>query len=412
MSFLVFIDTNIYLDFYRANNDASLSLLRRVDDNHDRIITTAQVEMEYKKNRQKVILESLYSIKPQTPAQLNIPSFLKESKYIKTSETLTKEWNNVAQKLLTRTEKLLESPGRYDPVYKILMRLFLAKEACHLNRGNPIRDEIHDKAYKRYLSGCPPRKASDTSIGDSINWEWIIYCAKQFNDDIIIIARDTDYGQHHKDKSFLNDWLLQEFKERVSRRRSIKLTRRLSEGFKLAGIDVPKAEEQAEDSLLTRYWDISNSIINLPADALKNFQTSFTIPADALKNLQNSFTIPADALKNLQTSFTIPADALKNFQNSFNIPTNALKNLQTSFTVPADVLKNFQNSFNIPTDALKNLLQTSFTVPADFLKGLNLKNVNDINEQNISDNIDTETHKASSKDNKPQNGNSDASAKR
>lgn len=372
MSFLVFIDTNIYLDFYRANNDASLSLLRRVDDNHDRIITTAEVEMEYKKNRQKVILESHHSIKPQTPAQLNIPSFLKESKYIKTSERLTKEWNNVARKLLTRTEKLLESPGRYDPVYKILRRLFRAKEACHLTRGNAIRDEIRDKAYKRYLSGYPPRKASDTSIGDSINWEWIIYCAKQCNDDIIIISRDTDYGQHHKDKSFLNDWLFQEFKERVSRRRSIKLTRRLSEGFKLAGIDVPKAEEQAEDSLLTRYWGISDSLTNLitPIITLGDLKSSFTLPVDLLKNIQNSFTIPADALKNLQHSFSISADSLKNIQNSY-------------------------------------------IIPADALKGLTL-DINDLKKQSVSDNsdnVDIVTDKASRKDNEPQNDDSDASAK-
>lgn len=63
MSSLVFIDTNIYLDFYRYGNDVSLSLLDHVDKNHDRIITTAEVEMEYKKNRQKVILDALSTIK-------------------------------------------------------------------------------------------------------------------------------------------------------------------------------------------------------------------------------------------------------------------------------------------------------------------------------------------------------------
>ena len=57
MSVLVFIDTNIYLDFYRVRGtDATLSILKHFDENHDRIITTSEVEMEYKKNRQRVTL--------------------------------------------------------------------------------------------------------------------------------------------------------------------------------------------------------------------------------------------------------------------------------------------------------------------------------------------------------------------
>ena len=398
MPFLVFIDTNIYLDFYRANNDASLSLLRRVDDNHGRIITTAQVEMEYKKNRQKVILESLHSIKPQTPAQLNIPSFLKESQYIKTSERLTNEWNDLAKKLLTKTEQLLKSPGTYDPVYRILTRLFRAKEACHLTRGSAILDEIHDKAYKRYLSGYPPRKESDTSIGDSINWEWIIHCANQCNDGIIIISRDTDYGQHHKDKSFLNDWLSQEFKERVSRRRLIKLTRRLSEGFKLAGIDVPRAEEEAEDSLLTRYWELSDIATNLttPWITLTNLPTGFTLAADPLKNIQSSIALSADAWKNLQHMATIPADSLKNIQSSITLSADAWKNLQRSVSIPADLLKN---------------VQKSVTLSPNVLKGLSMKNINDSNKQPVIDNVDTVPDTPIKKCNEPQDEDSDTSAK-
>jgi len=206
--------------------------------------------MEYKKNRQKVILEALHSIKPQSAGQLYIPSFLKESTYNKTSSRLVKEWNALASKLLIRTEKLLESPGRYDPVYRILQRLFKARATCHLSRGNKMRKEIREKAQKRYLLGYPPRKPDDTSIGDSINWEWIIHCATQCHDDIVLISRDSDYGALDKNNYYLNDWLIQEFKERVSRKRSITLTGRLSEGFGIAGITVPEEEKQAEEKFL------------------------------------------------------------------------------------------------------------------------------------------------------------------
>jgi hypothetical protein len=48
MDALLFIDTNIFLDFYRVRGGGEgLSLLQRVEEHHDRIITGDQVEMEY-----------------------------------------------------------------------------------------------------------------------------------------------------------------------------------------------------------------------------------------------------------------------------------------------------------------------------------------------------------------------------
>jgi predicted nucleic acid-binding protein len=42
-----FIDTNIFLDFYRTGNEASLSLLEKLKTVKDRILSTYQVEMEF-----------------------------------------------------------------------------------------------------------------------------------------------------------------------------------------------------------------------------------------------------------------------------------------------------------------------------------------------------------------------------
>ena len=41
---LLFVDTNIFLDFYRSRNDAGISLLSKIDALHDKIITTCQLE--------------------------------------------------------------------------------------------------------------------------------------------------------------------------------------------------------------------------------------------------------------------------------------------------------------------------------------------------------------------------------
>lgn len=50
---LVFIDTNIFLDLYRlGSGQGALRQLDLLNQVKDKIITTYQVEMEYKKHRQ------------------------------------------------------------------------------------------------------------------------------------------------------------------------------------------------------------------------------------------------------------------------------------------------------------------------------------------------------------------------
>ena len=50
---LIFIDTNIFLDFYRMRvRGENVDWLKKIDDNIERMISTDQVEMEFKKHRQ------------------------------------------------------------------------------------------------------------------------------------------------------------------------------------------------------------------------------------------------------------------------------------------------------------------------------------------------------------------------
>lgn len=58
---LIFIDTNIWLDFYRSRTEAGITLLKHVEAIADRVIVGPQVEMEFKKNRQATILEAINS---------------------------------------------------------------------------------------------------------------------------------------------------------------------------------------------------------------------------------------------------------------------------------------------------------------------------------------------------------------
>lgn len=205
---LIFIDTNIFLDFYRIRkNDVSMKYLDEIEKHKDLIITSSQVEMEFKKNRQGVILESIGEVKKMNNVNISVPAILSDAKAVEMIEKSKKEISKKQKELKKRIDKILKNPSFNDPVYKSLQKLFKHNSPINLNRENKIRFKIRNLAKKRFILGYPPRKKADNSIGDAVNWEWILNCAETSGKHIILVTRDSDYGCNYEDESFLNDWL-------------------------------------------------------------------------------------------------------------------------------------------------------------------------------------------------------------
>lgn len=246
---LVFIDTNIFLDFYRVRGSRDkLSILDLIDRNHDRLITGDQVRMEFSKNRQRAILESVQGIKVNS--SLPVPSIIADAKQTKAIERSQKQAVTWAKTLQTRLGKILRQPGSFDPVYQVTHRLFENDSVLNLTREKKVRYTIRALARKRFVLGYPPRKKDDNCIGDAINWEWVVQCAKDSKRNVVIVSRDTDYGVQHEGEMVINDWLAEEFRERVGKRRKVILTDRLSEAMKLASVTVSNAAVAAENELI------------------------------------------------------------------------------------------------------------------------------------------------------------------
>jgi len=249
--FLIFIDTNILLDFYRVRGrESGLSILKHIDDNLNRFITTTQVEMEFEKNRQRVIVDSLGTFKLPGFEGLQLPAFISESKQSKALERTQKQLRNLAGTLKARMTRMLQNPTTHDPVFKTAHRLFRAKSDYNLTRDKKIRFKIRAQARKRFVLGYPPRKTDDTSIGDAVNWEWIVHCAAESDCDVVIVTRDSDYGVLFDKQPIVNDWLTTEFRSRVSNKRKLLLMDRLSAALKLVAIPVTPKEVDAEEQAL------------------------------------------------------------------------------------------------------------------------------------------------------------------
>ena len=253
---LLFIDTNIWLDFYRARNETSLKLLERAEALSDQLIVTYQLESEFKRNRQTAILEGMQELK--APQQIPRVGILSGDKATAIMERSRKEMERRINVLKAKLGRILKNPAAHDPVYKACQRVFHKADDLCLTRDNSLRRGIRSRALKRFLHGCPPRKKNDTSIGDAINWEWMVECVTRRKAGLIIVSRDSDYGATVDNVSYINDHLRQEFSERVSRKRRLSLCSRLSDALKLFKVDVSAQEEESENELMIDVEDSKN----------------------------------------------------------------------------------------------------------------------------------------------------------
>ena len=258
---LLFIDTNIYLDFYRIRNESKTSFLEHLEAIKDSLIITDQVEMEFKKNRQSAILEGMQELK--VPNKINVPAILKNEETATALEKDHKKIKEKVQVLKKRLDEVLEEPEIHDKVYQVLQRIFSKHQEIDLYNKHLKYHEIKELAKERFLLGYPPRKKNDTSIGDAINWEWLIEVAEIKNAEIWIVSRDSDYGTLQENKGFLNDWLKQEFRERTPKNTKMYLCPKLSIALREFEISVTEEEEKEEKRIISEVVKLSSNRSNV-----------------------------------------------------------------------------------------------------------------------------------------------------
>lgn len=132
---LLFVDTNVLLDFYRIRKtNISIKYLEQLEACRDRLIIGSQIEMEYKKNRQRVIVESLNNYGAPDFGKLTAPALISQLQAVKMIERKKKELMLQKKKVDEKIQKILSDPTHNDPVYKCLQRLFRNDSQFNLSR--------------------------------------------------------------------------------------------------------------------------------------------------------------------------------------------------------------------------------------------------------------------------------------
>jgi predicted nucleic acid-binding protein len=214
----LFIDTNIYLNFYHYSSDdlEELKKLIVAIDNHKiSLYVTDQVKDEFRRKRETKIADALKNI-DQHKLGGQFPQMCKEyPEYLELNDamrTYELKKNYLTQKLMSAIAS--NSLGADE----ILNELFAKAKRIKSN------EKIHNSARLRVEIGNPPGK--NGSLGDAINWESLLVSVP--DEELFLVTDDKDYISP-VDTTKPAEFLLDEWDRKKNR--GVFLYRKLSDFF-------------------------------------------------------------------------------------------------------------------------------------------------------------------------------------
>src|SRR4029078_2680686 len=94
---------------------------------------------------------------------------------------------------------------------------------------------------------------------------------------VVIVSRDGDYGLSYGQDFIINDGLRIEFKQRVSRKRTVELTSRLSTALKKLDVTVDPDDVAEENRILSEFTPLNEPprVRLLPTSAVSTSSQAF-----------------------------------------------------------------------------------------------------------------------------------------
>ncbi len=203
----LFIDSNIYLNFYDFSSDdleELQKLVKSVKCGDINLIVTKQVVDEYKRNRASTIATVIKKFSEQTiPSQF--PNICKayEDEYEQLKQ-IVKDYSELKKALLDKIERDISS-GECG-ADKLIQELFV------VGTVQDIDEAIIQNARNRIELGNPPGKRN--SLGDAIHWEFLISKIPE-GEELYLISGDGDFDSRLNENNFA-EFLLDEWIEKKS----------------------------------------------------------------------------------------------------------------------------------------------------------------------------------------------------
>jgi len=204
----IFIDANIYLNFFDSNKPELKKLLDSLLEIKNSLFIGSQIVNEVNRNKLDVAQRSLSNhfnnlskIKP-----INLPE------HLEMESTTLQKWNSQSQEIYDKNENL--NKELEDIIHKTLEEIMCSSDKVShtfrlLFEGalEASEHEIQAGRYRREV-GNPPGKPNDP-LGDQVSWEQFKNCSSD-SENIWIITKDKDYYTAFKNERYLNPFLYDE----------------------------------------------------------------------------------------------------------------------------------------------------------------------------------------------------------
>ncbi len=202
----LFIDTNIYLDFYHFSSD-DLEELKKlhvaITSGPINLLTTTQLVDEFKRNREGKIADALKQSREQKFPK-KFPQLYKDFPEFKDIQECIKNYEILSAGLLDKLLEAIKNKNlKADDEVDFLFSHSVSLESTQ---------EIYSLAQKRTFERKPPGK--NNSAGDAIIWETLL-SEVPVGEDLFFVSGDVDYASPLNDR-VLSDYLRQEWIEKKS----------------------------------------------------------------------------------------------------------------------------------------------------------------------------------------------------
>ena len=202
----ILIDTNILLELFKLSGpdlDELKKVLKLSEKQKIEILISSQIEDEFWRNRENVIADAIKNLK-ETKIVSKLPNIVRGYETYKSLKNTIDTFNKLSKQLEDEVQKdISENKLKADELIKTLFTK---------NKPQLIDEKIINKAEYRMKVGNPPGKKG--SLGDAINWEWLLAQEVEFwEGELIIISADGDF-ESELNRGKIKEYLMREWHQK------------------------------------------------------------------------------------------------------------------------------------------------------------------------------------------------------
>ncbi|MCA8870123.1 MAG: DUF4935 domain-containing protein [Rhodobacteraceae bacterium] len=201
----LFIDANIFLDFYHLSGgdiEELKKLVALIEEGDIVLFTSKQLQEEVRRNRDTKIFDALKEFQ-KASFKVSFPAFCKHyPEYAEIQEAL-KTANSKHSQLLTKSTGDIKAEN--------LNADTLISDLFSKSKDIPVSQAIFNASINRFRLGNPPGKKKVT-MGDEVNWECLIEGVPQI-EELHFVSGDGDYASAIFPEE-LNAFLQSEWKQK------------------------------------------------------------------------------------------------------------------------------------------------------------------------------------------------------